>query len=366
MQTVVIAFSSLSMCASGGYIFNDLLDVNADRRHPRKRERPFASGDSIDENRRAARGGTTVLLGFGLAALLPAAFNHNRDRLRAATATYSIRLKREPVLDVMVLASLYVIRVIGGGAATGIPVSTWLLAFTIIRLPQPSVSKAVFEVRIVRRRNNKCARSRLSRRRCCMATFCGHDVRLLVGSRPRESTQIVLTLAAFMETSQRPTVALSINPILGDANMGIRSPQLTARRSSSRCKQGPSNVFCCIRLRSYRVVRDLIGLLVRDGSVSAGTERRRSDSRRRAHQCGVTYCGSPKHIPPTRTARQTIARVRRGVREWICKLNFVFFVLLCLLLIAVGAPRFKPAGRFGIRPSFFAGERDLGAMPKNI
>jgi 4-hydroxybenzoate polyprenyltransferase len=128
---VAIGFISLSLCASGGYVLNDFLDVAADRQHPRKRHRPLASG------RLSLPLGVWLIvvtwaLGFGLAAaLLPPAFGAVVAIYLLTTAAYSLELKRKPVLDVMVLAGLYVIRVVAGGVATGIPVSTWLLAFTL-------------------------------------------------------------------------------------------------------------------------------------------------------------------------------------------------------------------------------------------
>ena len=128
---VFIGFACLSMVASGGYVLNDLLDVSADRQHERKRHRPFASA------RLSFSVGVTLVaglwaLGFGLAALLlPAAFTLVLTGYLVTTAAYSIRLKREAVLDVMILAGLYVVRVVAGGVATDIPVSTWLLAFTL-------------------------------------------------------------------------------------------------------------------------------------------------------------------------------------------------------------------------------------------
>ncbi len=74
----------------------------------------------------------TWIIGFGLAALfLSGSFVVVVGIYLMTTAAYSIRLKREPVLDVMVLAGLYVIRVLAGGMAGSIPVSTWLLAFTL-------------------------------------------------------------------------------------------------------------------------------------------------------------------------------------------------------------------------------------------
>jgi 4-hydroxybenzoate polyprenyltransferase len=131
VHAVLLALTSFSLIASGNYILNDLLDVTADRQHPRKRWRPIAAGHL------SVRAGGLVMatfwtLGATLAALnLPQAFLVTAAAYVAATAAYSIRLKREPVIDVVLLAGLYVLRVVAGGAATGIRVSTWLLAFTL-------------------------------------------------------------------------------------------------------------------------------------------------------------------------------------------------------------------------------------------
>lgn len=144
---VALACLALSLCASGGYVLNDLLDINSDRQHQRKRHRPFASG-------RLSLGVGVGLLaglwaaGFGLAlAVLPIAFAIVLAGYLVATAAYSIRLKRVAVLDVMVLAGLYVVRVVAGGVATDVPVSTWLLAFTLFLSLSLAFLKRFIEVR---------------------------------------------------------------------------------------------------------------------------------------------------------------------------------------------------------------------------
>ena len=143
---VALAFVSFSLCASGGYILNDLLDVTADRLHHRKRHRPFASGQLS-----VATGISLVLacwvLGFGIAVLwLPPAFVLISAGYLAITAAYSIRIKREPVLDVMVLAGLYVVRIVAGGYAADVPVSTWLLTFMLFISLSLALMKRFIEV----------------------------------------------------------------------------------------------------------------------------------------------------------------------------------------------------------------------------
>ena len=128
---VLLAFVTMSLCASGGYVLNDLLDVHSDRQHVRKRHRPFASGHL------SIRTGVALLIacwtiGFGLAAsLLPLGYAIILAGYLATTMAYSVRLKRQAVLDVMILAGLYVLRVVAGGLASRVFVSTWLLAFTL-------------------------------------------------------------------------------------------------------------------------------------------------------------------------------------------------------------------------------------------
>jgi 4-hydroxybenzoate polyprenyltransferase len=104
LRGALLAFLAFGLCASSVYICNDLVDLDSDRRHFRKRRRPFASG------------ALSVTDGLTAAALL--------------TWAYTLRLKRIALLDVMVLAGLYSIRIIAGAAATGVPLSFWLLAFS--------------------------------------------------------------------------------------------------------------------------------------------------------------------------------------------------------------------------------------------
>lgn len=126
----VLAFIAFSLVASSVYVLNDLLDLSADRAHPRKRYRPFASGDVP-----IAHGTWLVplLLCAGLAFALPLGGSFILVILAyyAVTTAYSVYLKRRSVIDICVLAALYTMRVVAGGVATGIPVSVWLLAFCI-------------------------------------------------------------------------------------------------------------------------------------------------------------------------------------------------------------------------------------------
>ena len=115
--------------ASSVYVLNDLLDLAADRAHPRKKNRPFASGSIPIAH------GTWMAVGFlilgGLLAIsISPAFFLIMVAYYLLTMAYSLNLKRRIVIDICVLAGLYTIRIIAGSVATGISLSVWLLAFS--------------------------------------------------------------------------------------------------------------------------------------------------------------------------------------------------------------------------------------------
>ena len=124
------AFIAFSLIASSVYVLNDLLDLRADRAHPRKCKRPFAAGDiPIAHGTGMAAG----LLGAGalLSLALGGAFFLTMLVYYLTTLAYSLHLKRRAVVDICVLAGLYTMRIIAGGVATGLELSVWLLAFSI-------------------------------------------------------------------------------------------------------------------------------------------------------------------------------------------------------------------------------------------
>jgi|SRR5271157_1447744 len=123
----IVAFCST---ASAVYIINDLLDVSTDRRHSSKRNRPLAAGMLAIPT---ATGVAIGLLFFGslFAALLPPAFGGLLLLYFVLTTAYSLYLKRKLIIDVVCLAALYTLRIMAGGAATSIAISSWLLAFAM-------------------------------------------------------------------------------------------------------------------------------------------------------------------------------------------------------------------------------------------
>jgi 4-hydroxybenzoate polyprenyltransferase len=131
LPLVALAFVTFCLAASGIYLANDVGDAPADRLHPRKRFRPIAAGDLSPAVGVAISG--ICLAGALLLAVV--ALSHLFAAMVlvyvGVAVAYSTRLKREPVVDVFALAGLYVVRVVAGGVATGIALSTWLLAFAM-------------------------------------------------------------------------------------------------------------------------------------------------------------------------------------------------------------------------------------------
>lgn len=125
----VLAFIAFSLIASATYILNDLLDLAADRAHPRKRNRPFASGAA-----RVSHGTLMVpalaMLGVAVALISGPPLLALLVVYATLTTAYSFWLKRMVVIDICMLAVLYTLRILAGSAATGIPSSVWLLAFS--------------------------------------------------------------------------------------------------------------------------------------------------------------------------------------------------------------------------------------------
>ena len=130
MLDALLAFLSFGLCASGIYVINDLLDLEADRRHSSKRRRPFASG-ALSLQAGMALAPLLLLGSIAIGMTLRPAFFATLLLYVVLTVSYSVRIKDIAILDVVVLAGLYTIRVIAGSGATGVPPSPWLLAFSL-------------------------------------------------------------------------------------------------------------------------------------------------------------------------------------------------------------------------------------------
>lgn len=127
---LVVAFVALSMCASAVYVVNDLLDLESDRRHARKRTRPLAAG-RVPLWIGVALAPVLFLASVGLSVLVNPAFTGWLLTYVALTTAYSLVLKRLVLIDCIVLALLYTLRVVAGAAATEVRISFWLIALSL-------------------------------------------------------------------------------------------------------------------------------------------------------------------------------------------------------------------------------------------
>jgi 4-hydroxybenzoate polyprenyltransferase len=146
LARALIAALCVSLCASAGYILNDLLDLEADRAHPTKKHRPFASGAL------PVKLGPPIFFALLAAAFLlanyklPGKFSLMLAIYFVGTVSYSLYFKRRLLLDVLVLAGLYTHRILAGGIATQVPISAWLLAFSMFLFLSLAFAKRYVEL----------------------------------------------------------------------------------------------------------------------------------------------------------------------------------------------------------------------------
>lgn len=135
MTNALLTFAAYSLVASSIYCFNDLIDVEADRRHPVKCHRPVASGEV------GVKTAWTVMVLTALLSLFPVAFITGGAALTVGAIIvlyftlnllYCAWLKQHAIVDVCVIAFGFVLRVLAGGIATGTVVSNWLVLMTFL------------------------------------------------------------------------------------------------------------------------------------------------------------------------------------------------------------------------------------------
>jgi 4-hydroxybenzoate polyprenyltransferase len=146
---VILGLAAFSLCASNVYVLNDLLDLEADRQHASKRNRPFASG-RIPLAQGLVSAPVLLALASGLAALLGWRFCAVFGAYYCLTLAYSLRLKEIALVDVLVLAGLYSIRILAGGVAAQVPVSDWLIMFSLFVFLSLAFAKRFAEIQSLR------------------------------------------------------------------------------------------------------------------------------------------------------------------------------------------------------------------------
>ena len=207
----VLAYLAFGLCASSVYLLNDLLDLPADRQHPRKRARPFAAG-ALSVLSGALAIPTLLGIAFTLAlTALPPLFSGVLLSYYILTLTYSIYLKQSAMLDVVVLAALYTLRIIAGAAATTIVPTFWLLAFSMFIFLSLALVKRYAELLAMQELGQSTARGR---------GYHIDDLQLLQTLGGSSGYMSVLVLALYINSTasqalyQHPEVIWLLCPLL--------------------------------------------------------------------------------------------------------------------------------------------------------
>ncbi len=146
LGATILAFFAFCLCSSSVYLINDLLDLQADRRHSIKRERPFASG-RIPLQVGIVAAPALLLFAIILASAVGNSFLPALLVYFGVTLAYSLVLKRTVILDVLILAVLYTLRIVAGAAVAGVMPSFWLLSFSLFVFTSLAMAKRYAELK---------------------------------------------------------------------------------------------------------------------------------------------------------------------------------------------------------------------------
>lgn len=197
LRDVVLAFIAFSLAASSAYVLNDLKDLEADRRHPVKRNRPFAAG-RLSPGTGIFMALGALLVAFGISVpLLPVKFTGMLTLYVVLTLAYSFYLKQKLLVDVFMLAGLYTHRVLAGGAAISIDVTPWLLAFCIFFFLSLAFAKRYAELRRVQNSPGTQMHGR---------AYQVEDIEIVANVGPTSGYMAVLVLALYVNSSTAETL----------------------------------------------------------------------------------------------------------------------------------------------------------------
>jgi 4-hydroxybenzoate polyprenyltransferase/phosphoserine phosphatase len=198
-----LAFAAFSACASAVYVLNDLLDIEADRHHPIKRKRPFASGAlPISYGPLLVMG--CVAFGVTLSLVtLPGEFAAYLGLYLVVNCLYSFWLKQKLVLDVLLLAGMYVLRIIMGGVAADLVVSEWLMALSMFLFTSLAFAKRHAELARLSEEDQQTARGR---------GYRVEDLSLIETVGPTSGYLAVLVLALYINSENATMKQLYTHP----------------------------------------------------------------------------------------------------------------------------------------------------------
>lgn len=188
----VLAFAAFCCCASAIYVLNDLLDIEADRRHETKRRRPFAAG-RLSPTAGLVLSPLLGLLGLGAACqFVSLRFGALLALYVLLTTAYSLFLKKQAVLDVLLLAGLYTFRILAGAVAVDVLLSPWLSAFSLFFFFSLALGKRYVELS----RRDEADREDLPGR-----GYRREDLPLLESLGPTSGYMAVLVFCLYIESA---------------------------------------------------------------------------------------------------------------------------------------------------------------------
>jgi 4-hydroxybenzoate polyprenyltransferase len=184
------AFIAFSLCASSVYLVNDLMDLENDRQHPRKRSRPFASS-ALPLWTGVVLAPVLALGGFLFASLLGTVFVYWLGVYFVLTWAYSMWLKRIVLLDCLALALLYTLRIVAGGEAARLAPSFWLLAFSAFLFLSLSFVKRYAELMVHQTAGNDQLKGR---------GYCTSDAPVILALGVASGYTAVVVLALYLNS----------------------------------------------------------------------------------------------------------------------------------------------------------------------
>jgi 4-hydroxybenzoate polyprenyltransferase/phosphoserine phosphatase len=192
LSDVIIGFFSFSLSASFVYVLNDLLDLQSDRSHPRKRKRPLASG-RLPIQIGILLVPLLLIVGLSLSFLISFKFQIILISYIVLTTAYSFKLKKIPMLDIILLATLFTTRIVAGAYAAEVYLSMWILAFSMFFFMNLAVLKRYTELLTMKKRNEIEARGR---------GYTVEDMGLLLSIGPAAGFLSVLIFVLYINSSQ--------------------------------------------------------------------------------------------------------------------------------------------------------------------
>jgi 4-hydroxybenzoate polyprenyltransferase len=182
------SFAAFCFTASSVYVINDLLDADADRLHHSKRRRPFASG-ALPRSWGMPIAVALLAAAAGICLGLPRAFGAMLLVYCLLSNLYSFRLKRLLLVDVFVLAGLYTLRIVAGGLAVNVPVTSWLLAFAMFLFVSLAFAKRYTELAVLNESGGRVPAGR---------NYRVEDLRIIESVGPASGYLAVMVLALYI------------------------------------------------------------------------------------------------------------------------------------------------------------------------